>query len=71
MKTRFDGERNYCSYCGRELIEVSDGTSEHTRVKCPKWGKGFLKLDFNHDNFFGQLIPHKNNYDPLTGKRNN
>ena len=67
MQTLIDGERVFCSFCGKTLIESFPTGVSYSRVQCPKWGTGF-RLDFNHDRFIGAQ-QRKHVFNPITGER--
>ena len=67
MRTLQGEECVYCTYCGRKLIEVYKSGRTYSEIRCPKWGTGFWRLDFEHDTFIG-TIKRVLYYDSITGE---
>lgn len=68
MQTLTDGERNFCSRCGLQLVESFEEGSTYSRIRCPKWGRGIINYDLDHDRFIGEQVK-RPLFDPITGKK--
>lgn len=74
------GNRNYCEYCGADLLEndLTDYFGTIRRwVYCPNSNKDNSTLSYDtesrrHDVFVAKAEPKKyHNFDPITGKKKN